>query len=201
MALLQTTPIPLLAIIFFAVLVILILFLVKVFFSDRLLRKTLKEKPIILVVGPPNTGKKEILERLTTVKVKTKTYPFIGRFRVCDVSLKAKTDRCLCFHCMKDDGTLNRNNIKLLDRKPALILFIVRILSDLQKIEKQGHVFKELKKKFAGTPAIAVMNKTDARGKVKIKDIRRVFGKDLLGIPADKSSGLAELRNAIEKLT
>gem|GEM_PF-3287719 len=193
-----TEPIPILSILVFSISVVAVLFLVRVFISNRLLSRTLKEKPLILLMGPPKSGKKKILKKLTNAKVKTKIYPFIGRFRVADVFLKNKDHRLLCFHCVTDHKTLKKENIKLLDKKPNFIIFVVDVSSDFNRIKNQKDIFEKSKKIYSGIPSIAAMNKYDTA--VKTKEIRKLFGKGMITTPLTEETGIVQLREKMEKL-
>ncbi|MFH1978353.1 MAG: GTPase [Candidatus Aenigmatarchaeota archaeon] len=182
MLILQTETIPVIWILFFLVLSIVIMFLIKVFISDRLQRRILTKKPIVLLLGSPGAGKGELIKNLTGSKVKTKMYPFIGRFRISDGSFEGKNFRVFCFYSINKHETLKKENIRLLDKKPAIIIFVVRIFSDFNRIKKQEQVLKEIRTMFPDVPTIVAINKDNEIVKERINDITKIFGNDVIDI-------------------
>jgi GTP1/Obg family GTP-binding protein len=200
MVILYTEPVPLLSVLILSVLVIVFLFFIKVFISDRLLKKTIRGKPLILLLGPPNTGKKKLIEGLSKTKVKTKTYPFVGRFRTCDVHIRNKNYLSVCFHCVNKKCMLKKNSIKLFDKKPSLIIYAMRSFSDFEAIKKQGNILREINEMFPKVPMITVMNKHNATTRRKMKEIKRIFGKDFIDTPISKANGIEMLKKRVEKI-
>ncbi len=201
MILLQTESVHFMAFLLLAVFVLLVFFITKLFVAGRLMKRLVSEKPIILIMGVPNSGKSEILKKLTNMQVITKTYPFVGRFRVCDVSVKHRNYRYVCFHCINKRVRFAANSIRLLGKKPAAIVYVVRISPDIRSVRLQKAPFNDVKKLYKGVPIIPVLNDYDASKKVSVSDVRKIFGKDLVSIPVSHRNGLRKLKAIVEKKT
>lgn len=199
MVVLYTEPIPILALILSSVIIIVILFFVKKFVTDPLMRRTLKEYPIILFMGPPGTGKKRIIEKLTGAKVKTKTYPFVGRFRVSDGVVKDKNIKFVCFHSVIDHKKAKMDNINLLDKKPSLIVFIIDVAKG-PGISQQRNIIENVRLVLPGIPLLVAMDKKIGVKSKSINDLKKAFGKAMIGKSLDNDNGIQELKARIEEL-
>jgi len=198
MIVLRTEIVPIFWVLLVAISALVIMFLIKVFLSDRLQRRIVTEKPIILLIGSPGTGKKKLIESLTGHKTKTKMYPFIGRFRISDVSLKGKDFRMLCFHSVDKCQVLKKENIQLFGRKPSIIIFVVRCFSDFEKMKQQGKVLKDIKKIFQEVPTIVAIDKRSEIIKKRMDDILQIFGKDMIDLSALETKKIHLLKSDVE---
>lgn len=200
MVILHTEPINVLYVLIVAVAVLAVLFFVKILISDRSMRKIISKKPVVLIAGLPNINKTALLESLSDSGVREKRYPFVGRFRVCDVSTKKVSCRCMCFQCITHNAVLRRTSIKLLSEQPSMIIFIVKMFPDIGNVARQLAPFDALSKMYSGVPIIAAVDKYDKTGNVSMKNVRKIFDKNMIDTPLSEKSGMRKLKGRIENL-
>lgn len=199
MVILHTDPLPAIPILIFSALVIIVMFATKKIVSNYFVKKTINGRPIMLLLGSSNNEKKMLIRNLTEKKLETKIYPFIGRFMVCDVSLKGKNFCVVSSNPMKDYDVLKKDDIiKTLHEKPSIIAFIIHVTHDIQNIENQWNIFRKAKKLFPKIPAIAVMDKYDKTNRKGIKRIKNLFKNDLIHAFLNKKAGVMKLKSKIE---
>ena len=184
-----TEPFPVVLTALLAIVLMAVFFVMRISISYHFMSTILGRNPFILLIGPPNSGKKRIMEKMG--KVETKNYPLVGTFRVCDTQIKGRTIRFISFYSMKDSCTLKKDRINMIRKKPKMIVFIAKGAADAQDAEKQYEVYREVRKLFFDAPAVAVVDKKESNKKT-LSYIKRAFGKDL----TDTSS----LENRIKNL-
>ncbi|MFH0714309.1 MAG: GTPase [Candidatus Diapherotrites archaeon] len=128
--------------------------------------KISEEAPVLLLAGFPNTGKSEILKRLTGSNVKIAQYAFttqsinVGKFKVKHV--EAQVIDC--------PGLLDREKHSAVEEKALVALTHLKgriaFIADPSeacgyRINEQYSLFEKMRKEFAGKKFLLVYNKSD----------------------------------------
>jgi len=194
MVVVYTEPFPVISAALLAVLLMAIFFVTRISLSYHFMTTILGRSPLILIIGPPNSGKKRIMEKLSP-NVQTKAYPLVGTFRTCDISLNGKIFRVVSFYSMKDYYTPKKDSIKLIRKRPRLVIFMAKGTSDKHSAEKQYNAFREVRQLFFDAPGAAAVDKSESTGAM-----RDIFNKDLMEVQLSRKGDVTHLENAVKKL-
>lgn len=163
-----------------------------------------------LVAGPPNTGKSTLVNILSTARTKTASYPFTTKdIFVGHIEHKYLKAQIIDTPGLLDRSLSERNEIELkaiyaLKNLRGDILYLFDISPEAYyPISNQINIYKEIRDEFSDRILIPIANKIDYRDNEKYKELKKVFGDNLIEISCIKRIGIEDLKkllvNRIEK--
>ena len=179
-------------------------FVIKLHRYARKLPSIDPEGVTFLVAGPPNTGKSTLVNILSTARTKTASYPFTTK----DIFVGHIEHRFLKAQIIDTPGLLDRslserNEVELkaiyaLKNLRGDILYLFDISPEAYyPISNQINIYREISREFENRNLIPIANKIDSPDESKYRELKTVFGDELIEISCVERRGIEKLRNLL----
>lgn len=179
-------------------------FIIRLYRFGRKLPSLDMEHPVFVVAGAPNVGKSSLINKISTAKVKTASYPFttkgihVGHLIRDYMKIQVIDTPGLLDRPLNQKSQIEMQAILALKYLPGHMIFMFDVSpSRYYDVETQFKIFEELKRLFENKEIIPIVNKIDDYVKTELDKINNKFKGKILKVSVIKNINLDKLINII----